>query len=248
MRLIAVPLALALLSACAKQENPSGPRVAESVITQVESASLQGGRLRSDIDSGAVRRLLAAVPASAREVVRSSFELVPGEMRDLTIQGDPVLEEMAAQVYKGHDSVAATPATARLQDAHERLHLWSRPILLALVRDSGSATGYVRISRSARWDYDVVLLGESTANASALDAGMRTLYRLRLRDGPPSDRVTEVDLRSNAFSNPERMDASRPRSWNTLLEGKLAAVRRAPLRNVPSLGRVRAIDFVVVDR
>lgn len=249
MRLITVTCALAVLAACAGSDDPSQPITDTRGVPQTALASRGHSLLRPDVDTIALQRLLAAVPYSSRDVVLSSFELVPGEMRDLSFE-DRAQDQLAGAVYKQSDLTAAAQPNLSRVEGEGRVRLWNRPVLLALAVDAKLVPNDgVLVLRSARWDYDVVLLGKDAANVHGLDAGLRAVYSVRLHDGlrPRSNRVGKLQLRSS-FSSQARGGNLLPRSWNTYLESKLSAARNAGVRVVPGLGPLRATDFVVVNR
>src|SRR6266542_3557320 len=162
MRLIAATCVMGMLAACARSDDPSEPTAAASTAPQAAVERAGHGRLRSDIDTSALQRLLAAVPYSSRELVRTSFELVPGEMRDLSFR-DRAQDELAAAVYKQSDG-RTQGQSQRSADAERRLNLWSRPVLLALATDTKLVPkDGVLVLRSGKWDYDAVLLGQDAA-------------------------------------------------------------------------------------
>ena len=249
MRLIAIVCTVGILAACTRSDQPSEPTAAKYVDPQ--AVSTENTRLRADIDTSALQRLLATVPYSSRKVVRSSFELVPGEMRDLSFR-DQTQNDLAAAVYQRNDRrVQEQSQVSAAQDAESRLTLWNRPVLLALAADTRLVPkNGVVVYRSGQWHYDVVLLGEDAVNVDGLDAGLRTIYAIRFHDGlqPRSRRVGKLQLQSS-FSSRDPSGVNRlPRSWSTYLDAKLSEARHAAVRPVPGIGRLQAIDFVVVNR
>lgn len=249
MRLIAATCVMGMLAACARSDDPSEPTAAASTAPPAAVERAGHGRLRSDIDTSALQRLLAAVPYSSRELVRTSFELVPGEMRDLSFR-DRAQDELAAAVYKQSDG-RTQGQSQRSADAERRLNLWSRPVLLALATDTKLVPkDGVLVLRSGKWDYDAVLLGQDAANTEGLDAALRAVYTIRVHDGlrPRSNRIGKLQLRSSFFSQGRQDSNKLPRSWSTYLEAKLGAAQDAGIRVVPGLGPFKAVDFVVVNR
>jgi hypothetical protein len=223
--------------------------VAQHAVAHADIAALHA-QFRSDIDTTALQHLLSAVPPSVRDVVRSTFEVTPGVMRDLSVEGNPTLAGLVADIYEGNNKRwgGETSPTAS-PPGREQLKLWTYPVVLAVTSDPRLAGDRaVVVYRSPRWGFDVLVLGERAANVDALDAGLRAVYALRLRQGlhPQSDRVLRLEPRADVSLAGGATGRQRPRSWGRFLERQLLALQRAPTRAVPALGRFQAIECRVV--
>ncbi len=225
---IVVPmLAVAsLLAAC------SGDSVTPQPITRAGSApSLRGilatstGRLRPEVDSVALQRLLDSVPPETRSYVRAAFEGHQGTSMQLTA-ADPRMQTLIDAVTPGRMSMSAAQSEIGRG-------AWTAPVTLALVSGEGdSAVGFQRgAGANGR---DVIVLHDGDLEARKLSAALRGLALLRRKDGVVANRNYTARVRVS-------QGRSESASWIAYLDQKIGELRAAPQRSVPGIGQARVL-------
>jgi hypothetical protein len=150
------------------------------------------------------------------------------------VRAQAILDQIGSVRERQADS-----AWAATRNAPKPVH-----VLVALVDrlpDSSSVALVVRRPTSS--PVDVIVLSNATASPQALGAAMHALVQLREREaGLP---VRPVQLRVH--------DAVAPESWaqdglSAQAAADLTALTRAPIVDVPGVGRARTKELVVLSR
>ena len=241
-------LGVTLLTASCGGENRSGPIDEGNTTVSEERFSLsaeQRARLRPGIDVEALERLLAAVPPERRDTVLQSFENTPGGRGRgryyITRFDDPKLQRLLEAVRQSSGPRDAAEASrAERQRRDEALRRDS--VTLALVPNLGSDRVTARVvRRGGPSPQDIILLRESDADAGRLTAALNALVRSRQKHGlvPPQD----MELRVSVAQGPRIWLEGSARAW---WEEKIRELRSAPAREIPGVGKVRAMNYQLI--
>ena len=242
----ALLLAVTVLTPSCKAGNDSAPLQSGTVSQERFSLSPeQRATLRDGIDPDALERLLAAVPPERRDTVLRTFEGIPGGRGRgrayITRFDDPELQRLLETVTR--TSVPGDPADMRQVAERHRAQVVRRTsVTLALVSDLGGDRVTARVVRRAGTSArDLILLNEADADAGRLTAALNALVQSRLKDGlvPGQD----VDLRLSVKQGPRTWIEGSARAW---WEEKIQELRSAPLRDIPGVGNVRAMDYRLI--
>jgi hypothetical protein len=202
----------------------------------------QKARLRPEVNAEALERLLNAVSGETRDTLLTFFEKSTGgrgrSRAYLTRLDNDEMQHMLDAVIQPAPS--SDQPLVRRDAQHETAR--RAPITLALLPDLGGDQIAAKIVRRVdAGAHDIVLLGERTVDAGRLTAALATLIRSRLEDGlvPPRDMQLRVTVSQG------------PRTWlegsaHAMWEQKISELRSAPLRDIPGVGRARALDYRLI--
>jgi hypothetical protein len=109
------------------------------------------------------------------------------------------------------------------------------------IADTSAAAVVLR--RPGQHPSDVILLGASKANLASMGASLSALAKARKRDGDAPVRPTMLVIHGG----------SEPASWavngtEEMVSRQLLSLVTAPIRDIPGVGRVRAIDINAISR
>ncbi len=201
-------------------------------------------RLRTDIDAGALERLLAHLPPDFRSQVLRAFFQADDVARDFLSDAEPpiaswrqlssdhpVLQQLLDEVY--------APMRQAQQRALERAAGFERterplleaPVLVGIVpRLPRPGLIALVVRRASGLPHDLIAIAEQHATPRSLDAALRRLLSERRAAGLKPEQDLEI-----AITEVDRM-LELPGTWEGRLRGILEGVSASPRDSLGSLG------------
>ena len=209
-----------------------------SVVPPAEWSDGRSGFVPPDYSEEAERKLVdqlfAVVTAEQRRELERMF--VTDESKVYAVNGNAEAAQLLGRIYAIRDARHEAEYRGEMRRAALR---YRSPVTFVLIDDFGASRVRARVLRDNGMGDNRVILSRATATAETVNAAVQLLNKSRLRHGEiPARPVTLILSDRTRPSDP----APEQRSW---CDGILAQLQAAPLREIPGVGRARAISVTI---
>jgi hypothetical protein len=230
VRIVAmVALGAAMLAACSDRSPVESSRDLFTASRSAYEALGLGApvhRLRPGVDSVAIARLLAKLPAGTRAAAHAAFEQRVGAAMTLHSEQADVQADIDG-IVRGETVYA---------EAHRKLGkpIWNRPISVLLV---SGGTPIVRVwSAKLGGRAEYIVVSDSAATPQLLSAALRYVARSRSSGRPIPGGYVELHPRASATTR-------LPSSWYSYLTNEITLLRAQPIGTVTGIGTGRLLTI-----